>query len=238
MRSSVHRLLITGGAKGIGFALARKFHAAGNDVVMVARDQSALDSASTKLRGTETIQADITTPEGRSAVVDGAKGTSVLVNNAGVQLNREFSELSLEEIDREVNTNLLAPLNLVHQLLPTLLKQSEAAIIDVSSILAIVPKQSAPVYGATKAAVRSFSRSLRWQLEETSVRVIEVVPPVVDTNMTAGRGSGKISPDIVADEVWNGFLADKAEIFVGKARPAAFIARLMPSLVERIIRRS
>lgn len=238
MHASAHKVLITGGAKGIGLALARRFHATGNEVSIVGRDRDALDRASTELPGASAIRADITTPEGRNTVASGADGISVLVNNAGVQFNREFSELSPEEIDLEVRTNLLAPMHLVHRFLPGLLEQPEAAIVNVTSILAIVPKESAPVYCATKAALRSFSRSLRWQLEKTSVRVIEVVPPVVDTAMTTGRGGDKMSPDAVANEVWNGYLADKTEILVGKARAAAFVARLLPSLAERVIRRS
>jgi len=171
-------------------------------------------------------------------VAEGAAETSVLVNSAGVQFTRELSGLSTEEIDREVCTNLLAPIHLVHRFLPALLERSEATIINLTSILAIFPKQSAPVYCATKAALRSFSRSLRWQLEGTSVRVFEVIPPVVHTGMTSGRAGGKISPDVVANSVWSGYLADKTEILVGKARMAAFIARLAPMLAERIIRRS
>ena len=114
----------------------------------------------------------------------------------------------------------------------------EASIINVTSILAIVPKESAPVYSATKAALRSFSRTLRWQLEGTSVRVLEVIPPVVDTAMTAGRGSDKVSPETVAEHAWQAYLEDKSEVFVGKARAASVLARIAPSLAESIIRRS
>jgi short-subunit dehydrogenase involved in D-alanine esterification of teichoic acids len=239
MRPSAHRVLITGGAKGIGLALARKFHAAGNDVTIVGRDRAALDAASAILPGANTICADITTSEGRDAVTNGAPHTSVLINNAGIQFNGEFSALSPEQIDAEVGTNLLAPMHLVHRILPSLLNQNEAAVINVTSILGIVPKQSAAVYCATKAALRSFSRSLRWQLEQTPVRVIEVIPPVVDTAMTADRtGGGKVSPEFVADEAWHGYIADKNEIFVGKARAAALLAWLLPSVASRIIRRS
>ena len=238
MRSSAHKVLITGGAKGIGLALARKFHGAGNDVTIVGRDRGALQSVSKELADVTTIQADITTPQGIDTVADGAAETSILVNNAGVQYTGEFRASTSEAIDLEVQTNLLAPLHLVRRFLPALLGHSEAAIVNVTSILAIVPKQSAPVYCATKAALRSFSRSLRWQLEGSSVRVFEVVPPVVDTDMTAGRGSGKMRPEAVADEVWRSYLANKPEILIGKARPAASIARLLPSLAERIIRQS
>jgi len=238
VRPSTHNVLITGGGKGIGLALARKFHAAGNAVTIVGRDQTALDSAAASLPGVRMIRADITTADGREAVVAGAADTSVLVNNAGIQVIGEFLENSEETIAREVATNLLAPLYLTHQLLPRLLVQPEAAVLNVTSILAVVPKRSAPVYCATKAALSSFTRSLRWQLEGTAVRVIEVVPPVVDTAMTVGRGGDKIAPDELADQVWRGYLADRQRILVGKARAASLLARLVPSLAERLVSRS
>ena len=238
MQPSNHKILITGGSKGIGLALARKFHAAGNDIVIVGRDQGALDAVSQELSGVKTIQADITTREGIDAVVQGSAGTTVLVNNAGIQLIREFSGLSLDEIELEVRTNFLAPLQLTRRMLPALLEHHESAIINITSVLGIVPKESASVYCATKAALRSFTRSLRWQLEGTPVRVFEAVPPVVDTGMTAGRGTGKMLPEDVADDVWKAYLSDDAEVYVGKAKAAAFLARFVPVLAERIIRRS
>jgi len=126
----------------------------------VGRDRDALESVSTELSGIKTIRADITTEEGRSKVAEGAAETSVLVNSAGMQFTRELSGLSTEEIDREVCTNLLAPIHLVHRFLPALLERSEAAIINLTSILAIVPKQSARVYCATiEQRVRIVGRS-------------------------------------------------------------------------------
>ena len=117
MQSSGHKVLITGGSKGIGHALAKKFHSAGNDVTIVGRSQDALNSAARKLPGIRTIRADITTPDGIDALVNGAADISVLVNNAGVQFTGAFSNLTREEVDREVSTNLLAPVHLVHRFL-------------------------------------------------------------------------------------------------------------------------
>lgn len=238
MKPSGHEVLITGGAKGIGLALAKKFHAAGNDVTIVGRDRTALDGAAAALQGLKTIRADITTEAGRDAIVASAAETTVLVNNAGLQFSGEFSSCSERQIDLEVETNQLAPMHLARRFLPSLLDRDEAAIINITSVLALVPKESSPVYCATKAALRSFTHALRWQLEATPVRVFEVLPPVVDTAMTAGRGKGKISPDVVADTVWPAYLADRQEILVGKARAAAMLVRLAPGLAEKIVRRS
>ncbi len=93
-----------------------------------------------------------------------------------------------------------------------LLLRDNAAIVNVSPGLALVPKQTASIYCASKAALHSFSKTLRWQLEGTSVKVFEVLPSAVDTAMTAGRGRAKISPDRLAGEFWRGFQRDKFEI--------------------------
>ncbi|MCP5144765.1 MAG: SDR family NAD(P)-dependent oxidoreductase [Gammaproteobacteria bacterium] len=237
MQASGQRILITGGAKGIGLALTRKFVAAGNTVIIVGRDRAALTTAAAGLPAVEIIEADVATEAGRNDVIQKAGDVSVLVNNAGVQFNGDFARISPASIDSEVGVNLLAPLHLTHALLPRLLEKDEAAVMNVTSILGIVPKQSAAVYCATKAALHSFTKTLRWQLEQSNVRVMEVVPPVVDTAMTAGRGQGKLAPQAVADAVWQGYLADTPTIRVGKAGVAAALARWAPSVAERIIRR-
>jgi short-subunit dehydrogenase involved in D-alanine esterification of teichoic acids len=106
----------------------------------------------------------------------------------------------------------------------------------VSSGLAIVPKQTASIYCASKAALHSFSKTLRWQLEGTAVKVFEVLPSVVDTAMTAGRGRAKISPDRLAEEFLRGFQRDQLEMRIGLVKVFAVLHRLAPSVVERLIR--
>jgi uncharacterized oxidoreductase len=110
----------------------------------------------------------------------------------------------------------------------------EAAIVNVSSILAISPKRSAPVYCATKAAVRSFTQALRYQLAEQAphIRVVEVAPPIVDTAMTTGRGRRKLRPEQVAAEALRGIEADRVEIAVGATKAVRWIYRLSPTVVE------
>ncbi|GBE18310.1 putative oxidoreductase [archaeon BMS3Abin16] len=116
------------------------------------------------------------------------------------------------------------------------MKQPEAAVINVSSALGIVPKESAPVYCATKAAIHSFSKSLRYQLEKTPVKVFEIIPSLVDTDMTRGRGKGKISPETLAKEVIKGLKKDNYEIRVGLVKILFLVNRVLPSLAERVIR--
>jgi uncharacterized oxidoreductase len=121
--------------------------------------------------------------------------TNVLINNAGIQLNYHFTEEQhlLNKIDQEINTNFIAPLKLISILLPTLKVNDNAAIVNVTSGLGLVPKKQAPVYCGTKAGLHIFTKSLRYQLQH--VKVFELISPLVDTPMTAGRGKGKITPD-------------------------------------------
>jgi len=159
-------------------------------------------------------------------------------SNAGVQYNYEFADSAIvpEQITTELDINLLSPLHLTKLLLPQLLNHPTAAIINVSSGLGIVPKQSAPVYCASKAALHSFTKALRWQLEGTSVRVFEIIPPIVDTAMTRGRGRGKITPEALVQEFWHDFSNDRYEMRIGKTKLLFVLQRLMPSLAERIMR--
>jgi uncharacterized oxidoreductase len=237
MRTSGHRVLITGGAKGIGLALAKQFHAAGNRVVLIGRDPAALLAAEQSLAGAQTRVADVANAADRAMLAHEYGDVSVLVNNAGIQCNGEFAQMPAAGIENEMNINFLAPALLTHAFLPHLRKHSESAIVNVSSVLALVPKQSASIYCASKAALHSFTRSLRWQLEGTGVRVFELMPPLVDTAMTAGRGKGKISPEALAATFWAGFQADQFELLAGKAKAARLLARLSPSLAERVMRR-
>jgi uncharacterized oxidoreductase len=230
-------VLITGGATGIGFALAEKFHSVGNRVIVVGRSETALSKASSALPGVETYAADISIAQDRDRLVARFPDVSVLVNNAGVQINTPIAESTPEEIVHELNVNFLAPVLLSRAFLPLLVQQPLAAIVNVSSGLALVPKETAAMYCASKAALHNFTKALRWQLEGTSVRVFEVIPPLVETAMTTGRGKGKISSAQLAEEFWEGFKADRYEMLIGKTKLLKLVNRLAPSVAERIMRR-
>ncbi len=237
MHTNGHKVLITGGASGIGLALAKRFHAAGNTVVLAGRRADALAEAASALPGAQTEVADITQSTDRARLLHAHGDTSVLVNNAGIQINRPLLEQTEADICRELDTNLIAPVLLTHAFLPVLLRQSQAAIVNVSSGLAIVPKEAASLYCASKAALHSFSQTLRWQLEGSPVKVFELLPPLVDTAMTQGRGQGKISPDELADAFWHAFTTGRHEVLAGKTRLLALINRLSPALAQRIMRK-
>ena len=236
MKPTGHIVLVTGGATGIGLALAEKFHTAGNRVIIVGRTESTLSKAAAALPGAITRVADISTALDRTRLASEFPEVSVLVNNAGIQTNTPILELAPEDIEYEHNVNFLAQVLLCRAFLPHLVQHESAAIVNVTSGLALVPKQVAAMYCASKAALHSFSKTLRWQLEGSSVRVFEVLPPLVDTAMTTGRGKGKISPAELAHEFWKGFQSDKFEMLIGKTKLLYFINRLVPSVAEKIMR--
>lgn len=167
--------------------------------------------------GIGTCVADVSSAADRATLVSRYPDISILVNNAGIQNIVPISESTPQDIEHELSVNFLSPVLLCRAFLPLLLQRESAATINVSSGLALVPKQSAAIYGASKAALHSFSKTLRWQLEGTRVKVFEVQPSVVDTAMTAGRGRAKISPDTLAEEFWRGFQRDRYEMRIGLA---------------------
>ena len=237
------RVLITGGSVGIGFALAKAFHDRENQVTISARRADPLEEAAKRLPGVHTVVADMTEESDLRRLVDTATdhmgGISLLVNNAGVQWNDRYGETEidtiLDHVDNEIGTNLTGLVKLTAVALPYLMRQDTAAIVNVSSVLAIAPKRSAPVYCATKAAVHSFTMALRYQLESSAptITVFEVIPPGVDTAMTAGRQFTKLSPDELAAATIDGMAWDRLEILAGRAKLLAALHRISPKAAYR-----
>lgn len=236
MDPSDHTVLITGGATGIGFALAKKFHASGSRVIVVGRSPDKLAAAAAALPGIATCAADVSSVADRERLLATYSDVSILINNAGIQTIVPILGSTPHDIAYELDVNFLSPVLLCRAFLPLLLQRESAAIVNVSSGLALVPKETAAIYCASKAALHSFSKCLRWQLEGTRVKVFEVLPPLVDTAMTAGRGRAKISPDRLAEEFWRGLRRDRYEMRIGLVKLFALAHRLTPSLVERLVR--
>lgn len=246
MKLTDHAVLVTGGATGIGLALARALAERGNRVAVCGRRPEALAAAAGAVPSLAAIRCDLGDPAGLPRLLDEARerlgGLSMLVNNAGIQLHCDFAREPagriLEQVDAEIAVNLAALAKVTALALPLLREAPEAAIVNVSSGLGLVPKRSAPMYCATKAGVHLFTKALRWQLEDagTGIRVFEVLPPLVDTAMTTGRGSGKLRPDEVARAALRGLAADRWEIPVGKVWVLGLLNRLAPRLAERLLR--
>lgn len=240
LKTTNHTMLITGGASGIGLALARRFLALGNEVIVTGRDANKLERAKSEHPGLHTFACDLTDSVQLDALVlyleQHHPRLNVLINNASVQYNYAFDAepTAPYKVEYEVKANLLAPMKLTALLLPTLKANPAPAIVNVSSSLGFVPKASAPVYAATKAGIHLFTKTLRYQLP--GVGVFEVIPPLVDTPMTTGRGRGKISPDELVDEFMAGWQRDRWEMRIGKARLLLVLHRWLPGLAERLMR--
>jgi len=238
MNTTNNTVLITGGTSGIGFALAKKFISEGNHVIVTGRDERNFPQAQAEYPSLEMFEADMNQLEDLERLSRQFTDVNVLINNAGVQYNYDFSDpaVPMNRIQKELQTNLVGPLLLIKLMLPQLLAKQIAAIVNVSSGLGIVPKQSAPVYCGSKAGLHLFTKSLRWQLEGSSIKVFEVIPPIVDTAMTRGRGRGKISPEALVEEFWTGFQNDKYEMAIGRTKLLVFVNRFLPKLADRIMR--
>ena len=206
MQKTGNTILITGGASGIGLALAKRFVARGNAVIASGRRADVLAAAAKAVPGLQTLQADVSTEAGREAlaaeVVKRFPALNVLINNAGIQ-NRPAPLTEPQDWSAhraEIATNLEAPVHLTFLLLPQLMRAAHATIINVSSGLAFVPHPRMATYCMTKAALHSFTLSLRQQLSGTKTEVIEIIPPAVDTDLGGpGLHTFGINVDAFAD---------------------------------------
>jgi uncharacterized oxidoreductase len=228
MNLTANTVLITGGASGIGFALARQLSDRGNRVIICGRSEESLEKAKAQVPALLTRVCDVADPTSRYALIAWLKtahpGLNVVINNAGVQYRRSFTDATaLQALDQEVSINFTAPIHLIGEVLPLLRQQPQAVIVNVSSGLAFSPMADVPVYCATKAAIHSFTLSLRHQLRATGVTVVELAPPIVDTGLGSGaRSEGTarqqlMSPEDFATEALAQLESDQVEIMVGMA---------------------
>jgi uncharacterized oxidoreductase len=189
MNVSGNTILITGGGSGIGRGLAEAFHKAGNQVIISGRRREALKAVTDANPGIKAVGLDIDRPEAIAALARQMEKEftklNVLINNAGIMKPENMSAAvpSAEIAEGTITTNLLGTIRLTSALLPLLRKQAKSTVMTVSSGLAFVPLAMTPTYCATKAAIHSWSQSLRWQLKGTSMEVIELVPPYVQTEL-------------------------------------------------------
>jgi uncharacterized oxidoreductase len=201
--------LITGGATGIGFALAQRFAAAGSHVVICGRRPDALEKAREAIAGLETIRCDVANEHERIELFDRAvrdfPDLNVLINNAGVQVRSpKYDEgVDWSEIRQEIEINFAAPVHLASLFVPYLVKKADSAIVNITSGLAFVPISFLPSYCATKAAMHSFTLSLRHQLIGTPTIVIEIAPPAVNTDLGGpGLHTAGVPLDEFADDAF------------------------------------
>ena len=235
MDISGNTIVITGGGSGIGRALAEALHKAGNKVVIAGRRKSALDAVTAANPGMAALTLDVADPASvaafAAALARDFPAANVLVNNSGVMRPEDLAapaiDLSIPE--ETIATNLLGPIRLTAAVLPQLRKQPKSTVVMVTSGLAFVPLVTTPTYCATKAAVHSYTLSLRHQLRETTTEVLELIPPYVQTELM-GEGQAKDPramplAEFIAEVM--GLLGSKptpAEICVGRVKPLRFAA--------------
>jgi len=233
-------ILITGGSAGIGLAFALKFVELRNQVIVTGRRQSVLDQVKAKYPKLHTIQSDVANAAQIAGLAARMKADfpklDVLMNNAGIMLQKNLRApaADLAGLMTEVNVNVGGLIGMTSAFID-ILTRNKGTLINVSSALAFVPLPSAPIYSATKAAVHSYTQSLRFQLEGTGVEVIEVMPPAVKTDLTADLPEGSLKLITTDDLVKQSFAALKAgvqEIRPGQAKQLAFLRRLAPDFIN------
>jgi uncharacterized oxidoreductase len=249
MKLEKRTVLITGGTSGIGLELARQLLRRGNTVIVTGRDQGRLDAVMRELPGLQAFKSDVSDQAAIAAlhesVLAAFPALDTLVNNAGIMRNLDFNrERNLDNVTREIDINLCGPVRMVRQFLPHLKARKGALIVNVSSGLAFVPFPVAPVYCATKAALHSFTQSLRVQLEGTDVTVVELAPPAVETPLLRGEFAEEtkslkgMDPKVLAERAIAGIEAGRLEIRPGLSNMLKVMSRIAPQFMLRQMARA
>jgi len=242
MKLTGSTILITGGTSGIGLELARQLMERSNTILVTGRDQEKLDQAAQSLPGLHTFQSDVSDPAAIAAlhenVIARFPALNVLINNAGIMRNLNINDLhDLSDVTREIETNLSGPVRMIQQFLPHLKTCENALIVNVTSGLAFIPLPLSPVYCATKAALHSFTQSLRVQLAGSGVRVIELAPPGVETPLFRGefaeemKGQKAMEVSVLANKAIAAIEADALEIRPGLSNALKIMSRVAPQFM-------
>ena len=226
-------ILITGGGSGIGRGLAESFHALGNQVIIAGRRKQLLEETAVANPGMKWLTLDQDNADAirnfAARLIKECPSLNAIVNNAGIQRSEDLISGALADAESTVTTNLLGPIRLTAALLPFLMAKPQAVILNVTSGLAFVPLSMTPTYCATKAALHSYTQSLRFQLRKTSVQVIEIIPPWVQTELQGEQGMNPMAMPL--DEYIAETMSilknspDATEILVERAKPMRFAER-------------
>jgi uncharacterized oxidoreductase len=231
MRTTGNTILITGGGSGIGRGLAEAFHAAGNEVIIAGRRQQVLDEVVAANPGMRSAVLDMGSPQ---AIVEFAAKMakdepklSAVILNAGIMTVEKIKDGGVSDAEATIGTNLLGPIRMIAALLPQFLAQPDAAIITVTSGLAFIPLAMTPTYCATKAAMHSYTQSLRYQLRDSKVQVLELPPPYVQTELMGSQQASDPNAMPLADFIAETMSIlknspDATEILVERVKPLRF----------------
>ncbi|HEY2866474.1 MAG TPA: SDR family NAD(P)-dependent oxidoreductase [Pyrinomonadaceae bacterium] len=231
MNISGNTILVTGGASGIGLALTKRFLDRGNQVIVCGRREDRLESVGKEFPGLQTFVCDVSDAAERENLVKWVTAefpsVNVLVNNAGIQRRLDLKgDEDWQTTRSEIEINLEAPIHLSRLFYSHFAKREAAAFMNVTSGLSFMPLANVPVYCATKAALHSFTLSLRWQLKDSHIRVVEIVPPAVDTDLQApGLHTFGVNVDEFADHVFEELEKGNIEIAYGSAHAASRASR-------------
>ena len=241
--------LITGGTKGIGLELAKQLSAMGNKVIVTGRSTKNIQNVKNKFPAITIMQSDVTSEKDRRILFKEVStqfpDLNILINNAGIgkSLNLKEEKLS-QELNQEILTNLEAPIQMINTFLPLLRKQKKSAVINISSALAFIPFPVVPIYSATKAALHSYTLSLREQLNTESVRVIEVLPPTTQTEMLTGFSKDDLKkvPAMSTSDLVTYSLKQiekgTTEVRPGPSNKLRIMSRLAPTYMLKVMSRS
>ncbi len=236
-------ILITGGTSGFGLEFAKRLLELRNTVIVTGRDPVKLASAKKNLPGLHTFQSDVSKPEEIAElykkVIVQFPELNILINNAGQmrKISLHDTSIGLSDITSEVETNLMGPIRMVQTFLPHLKQMKSAAILNVTSGLALVPFPIAPIYGATKSGLRSYTKSLRVQLKNTKIKVFELIAPAAKTPLNDefrnldGYNVKQMDPAELVDTALKGMEKDKYEVYPGIARMLLIMSRIAPAFM-------
>ncbi|MGI4879872.1 MAG: SDR family oxidoreductase [Janthinobacterium lividum] len=227
MKTSGNTILITGGGTGIGRGLAEAFAANGNTVIVAGRKRSTLDAVVAANAGITAIELDVADPASIAAVVPALlrnfPGLDAVIHNAGMAKVEHVVDAKVADAEATIATNVLGPIRLTAALLPHLLAQPSATIVTVTSGLAFVPLASSPTYSASKAALHSYTESLRHQLAGTQIGVLEIAPPYVQTELGGPEQATDPRAMPLAD-----FIAETMAIITGGATSEVIVEQCRP----------
>ena len=244
MELSNNTILITGGTSGFGLAYTSQLLDLGNTVIITGRNQVKLEETKKHFPKVHIFQSDVSDPKAIAQLYDQVvkqfPDLNILINNAGEmrKINLLDKSFELESITREIEINLSGPIRMIQQFLPHLRTKKSAAIVNVTSGLALVPFPMSPVYGATKSGLRSYTKSLRVQLRKTNIKVFELVAPAANTPLN-DKFIGTIDAKSLMDAgklialAIKGIQNDKLEIYPGLANVIKIMSRVAPGLMFR-----
>jgi uncharacterized oxidoreductase len=233
MKRRGNTILITGGGTGIGLALVEILLKEGNEVIICGRTKATLDEAQKRFPKLNTFVVDLSKAEGREALKTEVNSRfpklNVLVNNAGIYSITDIMHPNyVKTLERELATNLIAPAALIQLLMPVLKKQQEATIVNVTSGYVFIPSVQSSAYSASKLGLRAITQSLRYVFHKTSIRVVEVIPPAVDTQMNKGKQISMVTAEVFAQRVFKGLINGDDEIVVGVSKLGKLLSRIAP----------